>query len=167
MTEKFIYWAQALDNASPDHIDMRGEALSPDDAVRRQEAVSLVSGVVKAGSRIFDQRGVQLTEDGRHFVVEVPSAERDRAGRTAPIVCSGDYDSTVGDALGNSVAFGLDDFAKRIGRNILPEHFELARESFAVLKKKFLRMRLERAVAIGATVLVLLALVYLLVSGVS
>jgi len=135
VTEMLIFWAQALDNASPDHIDMRGEELSPDDTLRRQEAVSLVSGVVKAGSRIFDQRGVQLTEDGRHFVVEVPSAERDRAGRTAPVVCYGEYDSTVGDALGASVAVGLDDFAKRIGRNILPEHFELARESFAELEK--------------------------------
>lgn len=167
MTEKFIFWAQALDNASPDHIDMRGEELSPDDTVRRQEAVSLVSGVVKAGSRIFDQRGVQLTEDGRHFVVEVPSAERDRAGRTAPIVCYGDYDSAVGDALGALVAVGLDDFAKRIGRNIHPEHFELARESFAVLKKKSSTRKLERVVAIGAAALVLLALVYWLVSRVS
>ena len=167
MTEKLIFWAQALDNASPDHIEMRGEELSPDDTVRRQEAVSLVSGVVKAGSRIFDQRGVQLTEDGRHFVVEVPSAERDRAGRTAPLVCYGDYDSTVGDALGASVAVGLDDFAKRIGRNILPEHFELARESFAVLKKKSSTRKLERVVAIGAVALALLAQAYWLVSRAS
>ena len=100
MTEKLIFWAQALDNASPDHIEMRGHKLSPDDNVQRQKAVSLVSSVVKAGSRIFDRQGVQLTEDGRHFVVEVPSAERDDAGRTAPIVSYGDYDLTAVDAVG-------------------------------------------------------------------
>lgn len=162
-----MFWAQALDNASPDHIDMRGEELSPDDTVRRQEAVSLVSSVVKTGSRIFDQQGVRLTEDGQHFVVEVLSAERDRAGRTAPIVCYGDYDPTLVDALGASVAVGLDDFAKRIGRNILPEHFELARKSFAALKKKSSTRKLERVVAIGAVATAVLALAYWLISRTS
>ncbi len=166
MTDKSIFWAQALDNASPDHIETHGEELPPDDTARRQEAVSLVSNVVKAGVRVFDRRGVQLTEDGRHFVVEVPSAERDRAGRTAPIVCYGDYDSTVGDdGLGASVAVGLDDFARRIGRTILLEHFELARESFAELKKKSSTRKLVRLVTLGAVAFALLALAYWLVSG--
>ena len=164
MTGKLIFWAQALDNASPDHFEMRGEELLSDDAVRRQEAVSLVSDVVKAGTRIFDAQGVQLTEDGRHFVVELPSAELDRAGRRAPIVCYGEYGSRVGDTLWASVAVGLDDFAKRIGRNISPEHFELARESFETLKKKSSTRSLGRAVWIGAAALVLLALAYWLVS---
>lgn len=138
MTEKLIFWAQALDNTSPDHIDMLGEELSPNDPVRRQEAVSLVYSVVKVGTRIFDHRGVRLTKNGRHFVVEVPAAERDCAGRTAPIICYGDYDPTTGDALGAAVVAGLDTFAKQIGRNIFPEHLGLARESFAALKKKIL-----------------------------
>jgi hypothetical protein len=157
---KFILWAQALDNASPDHIEMREDTLSPEDIARRQEAVSLVSGVVKAGSRIFEGAGVQLTEDGRRFVVEVHSVERDRAGRAAPIVCCGDYDSTVDDALGVSVAVSLDGFARRIGRSILPEHLKLTRESFVFLKKKSSTRRLARAIRTGAVALVLLALAY-------
>lgn len=163
MTAQLIFWAQALDNASPDHIDISGARLSPDDVVRRQEAVSLVSNVIKAGIRIFDDSGVQLTEDGRHFVVEVPSAERDRAGRVAPIICYGAYDELVGDALASSVVDGFDDFAQRIDRNILPAHSELVRESFIELKKKSSTRRIVRvAGAAGAVIaaFVLLALVH-------
>ncbi|KAB2911236.1 MAG: hypothetical protein F9K40_01165 [Kofleriaceae bacterium] len=165
MTEKFILWAQALDNASPDHFDVRGDELSPDDSVRRQEAVSLVSAVIKNGARVYENGGVLLTADDRHFVVEVPSAQRDRAGRTAPIVCYGDYDATVGDALGASVAVALDDFAKRIGRTLQTEHFDLARASFEALKKKSSTTKLVRTVGIGAMGLVLLAIVYWLAQG--
>jgi hypothetical protein len=164
VTERLIFWAQALDNASPDHIDIGGTRLSPDDAVRRQEAVSLVSNVIKAGTRIFEARGVQLTEDGRHFVVEVPSVERDRAGRVAPIICYGAYDASIGDALVSSVVDGFNDFAKRIDRNILPAHSELARKSFIELKKKYSTRRIIRAIAAVAAASALLALVYWLAS---
>ncbi|MDD2273244.1 MAG: hypothetical protein PHP95_14435 [Desulfuromonadaceae bacterium] len=160
MKESFIYWAQALDNSSPDHIEVHGQTLLPDDTVRRQEAVSLISGVVKAGSRVFDRRGVQLTCDGLRFVMEVPSMERDRSGRTAPIICSGDYDLKISKELSASVVAGLDDFAKRISRNILSEHFNLARESFEVLKKKSSTRRLVRVVVTGIMVLVLLSIAY-------
>ncbi len=164
MTEQLIFWAQALDNASPDHIDVSGSGLAPDDVVRRQEAVSLVSKVIKEGSRIFDVRGVQLTEDGRHFVVEVPSAERDRAGRVAPIVCYGAYDASVVDALLSSVVDDLEDFARRIDRNILSDHSVLVRESFVALKKKSSTTRIVRAAGAVAVALALLALVYWLAS---
>ena len=145
MTEKFIFWAQALDNASPDHFEVGGEELSVDDSARRQEGVSSVSTVIKKGTRIYDVNGVLLTADDRHFVLEVPSAQRDRAGRAAPIVCYGDFDATVGDALGTSAAVAVDDFAKRIGRTLQPEHVELARASFEALKKKSSTKNHERA----------------------
>lgn len=160
MTDKFILWAQALDNASPDHFDVHGKDLEPGDTLQRQAAVSKVSSVIKNGVRLFEQNGVLLTADAQHYVVEVPSAQRDRAGRTAPIVCYGGYDATVGDALGASVAVALDDFAKRIGRTLQPEHFELARSSFEALKKKSSTTKLVRTVGIGAVGLVLLAIVY-------
>ena len=164
MTEQLIFWAQALDNASPDHINMYGTILSPDDVVGRQQAVTLVSSVIKAGTRIYDIRGVQLTEDGRHFVVEVPSAERDRAGRVAPIVCYGTYEPSVGDPLTTSVVDGFEEFARQIGRNILLDHSNLARESFTELKKKYATRRIVRAAGAVAVALVLLGLVSWLAS---
>jgi len=160
VTGRFILWAQALDNASPDHFEVGGEELSTDDTVRRQEGVSSVSTVIKNGTRLYDASGVLLTADDRHFVLEAPSAQRDHAGRTAPLVCYGDYDATLGDVLGASAAVALDDFAKRIGRTLQPEHFELARASFKALKKKSSTMKLVRAAGILAAAFVLLFIAY-------
>ncbi|WP_125470269.1 hypothetical protein [Achromobacter aegrifaciens] len=134
MTGTFILWAQALDNASPDHFEMRGCVLAPDDTAQRQEAVSLISSVVKKGSRVCEESSVILTADNLHFILEIPSAERDNAGRPAPIVCYGDYDST-GDAIGTSTAAALENFARRIGRTLQPEHLELVQKFLKALKK--------------------------------
>lgn len=164
MTEKYIFWAQALDNSAPDHIEVRGEELEVGDSLRRQEAVSFVSRVVKSGERIFDVGGVLLAADTQHFVVEVPSVQQDKIGRTAPIVCYGGYEREVGGALGASVAVGLDAFAKRIGRSLQPEHSELIRESFEVLKKKSLTKRRIRNGAIGIVAFALVVIGYWLAS---
>lgn len=164
MTEKYIFWAQALDNSAPDHIEVRGEELEAGESLRRQEAVSLVSRVVKSGECIFHMGGVLLTADTQHFVIEVPSVQRDKVGRTAPIVCYGVFEREVGDEFGASVAVGLDAFAKRIGRSLQPEHSELIRESFAILKKKSSTKRRIRNTAIGIVAFALVAIGYWLAS---
>lgn len=162
MTVKFSYWAQALDNASSDHILLYGEELSPDDPVRRQEAVKLVSAVVKQGVRLFDSGGLQLTADSQHFVVEIPSAQRDLAGRIAPIICYGEYNDSVIEGLGAEVFAGLTEFGLSIGRTLRPEYSNLTREAFAALKKKSSRTRLARVATIGllALIFLILALVF-------
>lgn len=164
MTEGFILWAQALDNASPDHFEVQGDELAVSDSARRQEVVSQVSRVIKNGARVYESDGVLLTADARNFVLDVPSAQRDRAGRTAPIVCYGEYDAAFGDELGAAAAVAIDDFARRIGRTLLPEHFELARASFQALKKNSSRTRLVHTIRIGAVGFALLVLAYWLAS---
>ncbi|WP_139026540.1 hypothetical protein [Achromobacter arsenitoxydans] len=134
MTDKFVLWAQALDNASPDHFEMLGKMLDAEDTVQRQKAVSLVSSVIKKGSRVREQSGVILTADRRHFILEVPSAQCDNAGRTAPIVCYGDY-RPFSNSHSDSAATALDDFTRKIGRTLRPEHRALVRESLESLKK--------------------------------
>lgn len=165
MTAKFVLWAQALDNASPDHFEVGGEELSPDDAIRREAAVSSVSSVIKSGIRVYEVNGVILTVHVRQFVLEVPSAQRDHAGRSAPIVCQGQYDVEGGDALGDSAACALDDFARRIGRTLQPEHIEGARAAFVALKKKSSTTNVGRPLGIGGLVLVILGIVYWLARG--
>lgn len=165
MTAALIFWAQALDNASPDHIEMHGEELSAYDTVRRQQAVALVSNVIKTGRTIFELDGVQLSVNAQHFVIEVPSAQRDRMGRTAPIVCFGARDQAADDALGAAVAAGIDGFATRIGRSLGPEHLELARKSFSDLKKKPFQRQPIGVTAIIAAGLLLLVAGYWLIFG--
>lgn len=163
MKEKFILCAQAIDNTSPDHFYARGEELSVDDSARRQEAVSSISSVIKNGMRVYEDSGVLLTADAHHFVIEVPSAQRDRAGRTAPIVCYGAYSAAVEDELVTSVTVALEHFAKRIGRTVQPDHLTLVRTAFENLKKKSSTTKIKRTVLIGAGALALLAVVYWLV----
>jgi hypothetical protein len=122
-----------------------------------------MSSVVNSGSRIFSERGVELSEDGHRFVVKVPSEQPDQAGRTAPIVCYGEYDAHIDEALGASVAAGIKDFAHRIGRTIHSDDVKVTQNAFTVLKKKLLRRRLVRRLTIGALALTLLALIYVLV----
>ena len=164
MKGNFIYWAQALDNTSPDHIEAYGQTLSTDDTLGRQDAVSTISSVVKVGTRIYDQQGIQLTYDRCRFVIEVPTTERDHAGRIAPIICCGEYDLKNGDKLGALITFNLDAFAKRIGRNIRSEHNGLIQESFIVLKKKSLSKKLVMIVVTGIGILFLLSLAYWLIT---
>ena len=71
MTDRFILWAQALDNTSPDHFDVYGKSLKPDDIVQRQAAVSKVSSVIKNGVKLIEKGSVLLTADASHFVIEV------------------------------------------------------------------------------------------------
>ena len=157
MSKMFVYWAQALDNASPDHLDVQGVRLAPEDAVRRQAAVSLVSSVVKTGSRIFSEHGVWLTENGHQFVVEVPSAEADQAGRMAPIDCYGEYEAEADDAFGAAVSDGIENFARSIGRTIRPDQAETIRRAFEARKKKSSRNRLVLLAGIGLLALAVLA----------
>lgn len=156
--EKFTLWAQALDNSSPDHFNVRGEEIAADDSARRQEAVSSVSSVIKNGTRCYEYGGVLLTADARHFVLEVLSTQRDHAGRTAPIVCYGLYEARDGDTLEDTAAAALNDFAEHIGRTLPPGTFELVRASFAALKKK--KTKLTRTLKFGVLVLALLGISY-------
>jgi hypothetical protein len=133
--EGLTYWAQALDNSSSDHIVALGEELSPDDSEGRQHAVSQVSDVIRGGTCIFEEDGVRLTADQRHFVLEIPSEQRDQVGRIAPIVCYGHYDRAQNNVLWASVAAGLRDFSRHIGRSLQSEQLGLARASFVMLKK--------------------------------
>ncbi len=164
MTENLVYWAQALDNTSPDHIVLRGKEVSPEDATNRQEAVALVSHVIKSGTRVFDHGGVRLTVNEHRFVVEVLSQEHDQAGRTAPIVCCGEYDSPVDEVLGASVVAGIDDFAKHIGRTIRLDHFDMTRQAFGDLKKKASTKAFARMVGAALLAVTLVIVVYLLIS---
>jgi len=160
MRDKFILWAFALDNTSPDHFEVRGRVLDAADTSQRQEAVSFVSSVVRREKWTFKERGMRLTADGSHFLLEVPSEQRDSAGRTAPIVCCGDYEATICEALGASTAVALNDFAKRIGRTLSPAHLDLVPVFFDNLKKKSSTKKLLRALLMGIAGFLLLSLLY-------
>lgn len=153
-------WAQALDNESPDHINVHGEDLSADDATRRQNAVSSVSRVTRGGAHVFESSGVRLTADRVHFVIELPSVQRDVAGRIAPIICYGDCDGNMDIEFGTRIYGRMLEFAGRIGRDLHPEHLAIVSHAFAVLKKKTALRTMLNRIASAALVLVLLLAAY-------
>lgn len=163
MKDKLILWAQALDNLSPDHFQMRGLELEIDNSNDRQEAVSLASKVTKFGVCIFDNGGVKLTIYRQHFVVKVLSIERDCAGRLAPIICYGGYstDSDI-NTISDSVAAAIGEFALKIGRNIQSEHVELIRDSFKKLKKKLIVKK--KIMIFFIVVIIILAILLMMVA---
>lgn len=161
---KLACWAQALDNTSPDHFEVGGEPIPPEDWVRRQDVVSGVSRVIKEGWRVLASEGVQMTACEDQFVLEVLSAQFDSAGRVAPIVCCGAFNISDCDLLEESVPDTLEQFAGRIGRTIRSEHISTAGQAFVELKKKSSSRKLVRKLGVGAAVLVVLGVAYWLAS---
>lgn len=136
MMQKLSFWAQALDNTTPDLIDLDGESLLPSEVVKREEVATRVSNVVEMGSRIFESGDFQLTCDREHFVLEVPSVQHDDLGRIAPIVCLGRIDA-LDDASVVDIFAGTQQFAHRIGRTLPPDCAELTTVAIDRIKKKF------------------------------
>jgi len=130
------FWAQALDNASPDLIELRGQVAAPSDEASRQEVARLVSTVISAGTRVYEEDGLQLTADRRSFVLEVPSAEQDRVGRSAPIVSHGELLQPIDDSYVAAVVVEVARFAAGIDRSIEISRRAEIGAAFESLKKK-------------------------------
>ena len=127
----------------------------------------MVSAVVRNGARLYDDGGARLTEDGDRLVVEVPSAERDEAGREAPIVCCvsfGRSEALAGNELMLFVNGRLVEFSERIERRLRHDQLVLMSEAFSALKKKLKRRMLVRMAVVGSVTMAALALVAWLLS---
>jgi hypothetical protein len=131
-----VILAQALDNVSPDPIEFNGNLLADNDDEMRKIAASFVNIVTRDGEAVFDKERVRLTAYRDKFVIVLPSVERDSRNRIAPILCYCSYNSSEDVGFHDFIIYSLDDFAKKIGRNIDPMHIKLARESLLSLKKK-------------------------------
>ena len=153
-----IMWAQALDNISPDEIEVTGTKLT------REAAVSQVYGVIERGKRVYAVDEVQLTEHRCQFVLEVLSTVQDQVGRTAPIICWSRYEPNLSDRFANLLTTNIEDFAERIGRGLVDRHAEKIIEAIDALKKN---IHLRQSLKLGLTVaagLILLSLTYWMIS---
>jgi hypothetical protein len=132
MIRELAFWAQALDNLSADEMEIREEDLS------RDQVASLSTSVARSGTKIYNEVGVQLVANDHLFVLEVPCAQRDQAGRIAPIVCFGEYNfGGFGDEdRGELVVKALNEFANHIGRTIEARHCDIVQEAFSTLEKR-------------------------------
>lgn len=122
-------WAQALDNTSPDEIEV------PGDDMTREDAVAHVYRVIEAGKRIHASKNVKLISYRNQSVLEVISTVRDQAGRSAPIVCYIRHETSLTDNSASELAASVGQFGAKIGRD-LPEGYdvEIARAINALKK---------------------------------
>lgn len=153
--KKFSYWAQALDNTSPDHIVLNDVDTLPDDQASRQQVVEMVSAVTEHGMTVFDYGGIQLTANSHEFVIEIPAEQHDVIGRIAPLTCYGHFEDSELDGLNPIVKDGLSAFAKSIGRTLSPECLILIDDAIATLKKKINGRR--KRLVVGSVCLAVLA----------
>ncbi len=152
---KLSFRSQALDNVSPDQVELDGEPVPPADVTRRAQIAARVSGVTASTTAFVGDRA-RLWVRGREFVAEVLTTSRDRSNRPAPVICHGELGPESVFAV--QVADALDAFARRIGRTVPPEALASVRALLAEAQKKSSRMSPGR-VAILAGLLLALALV--------
>ena len=82
------FWAQSLDNQSPDVIFKDGEELSDDEL--RQRLVSEIYEVPKSNIEVLTiDSSVSVRYSYPKFVIEAVPTEKDQVNRLAPIVIYG------------------------------------------------------------------------------
>lgn len=142
--------AQALDNSSPDHVEVDGKSLGESDWAERESAIACISRVSTTRQFSFAANGVRLIATKSRFIVDCPCVQRDSVGRNAAVVCSGEYDLASLTELGNSVSIELSNFAQRIGRSVAADKRDDILDCFGNLEKKIRSTEVSRKVLVGA-----------------
>lgn len=132
MKRNFTFWAQSLDNVSPDHFEIDGQPLADSDVAGRQGVVTQIARIAEKGAMVFQEGGVSLTVSRDGCVVEAYSNLPDQAGRIAPIVGLIKVDYRPSPSLGDAVSEAMRSFALSIGRDLKAGHDELVRNAFSV-----------------------------------
>lgn len=153
------FWAQSLDNKSPDLFADNGPAnlVAENDQHRKRAIVARVARASCGG--LVDQRdGVVAHLAGSEFVMKVPCVERDVVGRLAPFVGVGEVRSKSAEHFADDTAKAFQEFAAMVGRRLLPRTVEaikaLARTVFE--KKKSRTRRLQVIMGVYVAILALL-----------
>lgn len=146
-------WAQALDNTSPDEIEI------PAGDMTREEAVAHVYRVIELGKRVHASKNVKLISYRNRSVLEIISTVHDQAGRSAPIVCYLRHEGSLIDEYASEIAASAAHFCAKIGRR-LPESYAVEISAAIDALKKNSRTKLTRTlwvVTIAGAVLAVLA----------
>lgn len=147
------FWAQSLDNKSPDVFaaDRPTNLVAADDEHTRTAIVTRVSKASR-GALIGPVAGVIAHLAGSEFMIKAPCEERDVAGRLAPLVAVGSIPAGSSESFAGDIAGKFREFAATTNRRLLPATLS-AIESLvrAVLEKKKRRTR-RLLVSVGVCV---------------
>ena len=128
--------AQSLDNLTPDPMEVNGRRLEAKDQEERQKLVRHISQVSISGTQVFSEGPISAFRRRNEFILEIPSDQRDSAGRVAPIICYGRVSKESEKSRPDDVVSAIRDFANRIGRGV-SDQAAARRGIEAVLKKNW------------------------------
>lgn len=136
MTDLF-FWAQSLDNQSPDVIFKGGEELSDDEL--RQKLVSDIYEVPKSNiERLTADSSVTVRCSYPKFIIEAIPTEKDQVNRLAPIIVYGKLPSNGSEVWSKEVCSEIKDFVSSRLKRTLDSNALVAIENWLneTLKKK-------------------------------
>lgn len=132
MNESLFFSAESLDDVSPNYFQIGNIPVAIEDEAKRRAITNLIFKIAETGKILWRNQGAELfvarTGVDTRFLIQVYSEELDRAGRRAPILCSGKIDDQ--DEPAKQIFVGITEtisFAKEIGRNVDSLHLEAFR----------------------------------------
>lgn len=150
------FYAQSLDDRSPDHVEVNNRLLTEDDEC--QDLAQKISEVSLNGDEVFSKNWHSAFLLDNKFLLETPSDERDDADRIAPILCYGHVPDEPPVSWSIDVVNAMVRFAERIGRKVSDDSRERACEGVKAIleaeKKNQLRMR-RKMLGVTALLIVL------------
>ena len=150
---KLSFFAQSLDNQSPDHIDVNKRALTEDP--ERQKVAQQISRVSLRGTQVFSADWHSAFLFGNEFLLQTPSDQLDDADRISRVTCYGRVPDEPLDSWPRDVVKAVVGFAERIGRTISDDNQEMVRlgvEAIIAAKKKrrnWMRVMGKTLLAVG------------------
>lgn len=139
MTKKTeVYFAQALDNISADHIQLNEEILETAQKDKRASAIAFISKISGHEQLRALSGAVKMIASPYGYLIELPSVEFDQSGRIAPILYASAYDANqeIKDRDGDVILEGLKAFANKIGRTLDNRHGKDINACLRELSKK-------------------------------
>lgn len=150
------FYAQSLDDRSPDHVEVNNRLLTEDDEC--QDLAQKISEVSLNGDEVFSKNWHSAFLLDNKFLLETPSDERDDADRIAPILCYGQVPDEPPVSWSIDVVNAMVSFAERIGRKVSNDSRESACEGVKAIleaeKKNQLRLR-RKMLGVTALLIVL------------
>lgn len=132
MKYRVIFWAQALDNRSPDQVEMNGELISSDSPALRSELVSFAARKMNHGIARSSSQDIRFASSPLYIALQARSADRDSLGRSSYVVCCARKNAF---ASGNELRKELLRFASSIGRTMDAVVLDQLESIFDTIKK--------------------------------
>jgi len=138
--EHVYFFAQSLDNKSPDIIAVGRKLLSTEDTLVRDQAMGKMTTISSKGEVVYRSNAGEvsaiLDQSGEAFLLEIVPLEKDTIGRKAPIICFGDIPDASNENWIVSLVSELNNFIDEVGRKTNSENDKWIREALHGLIKK-------------------------------